>query len=541
MPWSRGWWPNWLPARWRNTASTAPCAFGSRRPIIAASWREAPIRHSRPCCTSTTTRRSAPASSTSAPDSWMPAWKPSLARSRPRCWARGRREATVWERFEAEALSRVAQAPLCRRVGRLSAIQGMVLEATGLDVRLGELVDTLPARGGDAIAAEVVGLRGDQSLLMPYAAVDGLCLSSQVIARGETASIPVGDALLGRVLDATCQPLDDKPLPADLPRKPRFVAPINPLHRAPIQKALVTGVKAVDVFIPLGRGQRIGIFAGSGVGKSTLLGMMSKYAEADVIVIALIGERGREVGDFIRDSLGPEGLKKAVVIAAAAEQPAVLRRQAAYTATTIAEWFRAQGRHVLLIMDSITRFALAQREIGLATGEPMGSRGYPPSVFSLLPPLMERAGALEGQGSITGVYTVLVEGDDMNEPIADHMRAILDGHIMLSRSIAARGLWPAIDVMHSISRLAGALRSPEQKRIVERICNALGTYQQSVDLIELGAYESGSHPLLDRMIALKPKLDGLLKQAPEQHVAVEQSWQVAQGLAQQLGEPSHAA
>ncbi|HLD68740.1 MAG TPA: FliI/YscN family ATPase [Pseudomonas sp.] len=447
----------------------------------------------------------------------------------------------MWERFEAEALSRVAQATLCRRVGRLSAIQGMVLEATGLDVRLGELVDILPARGGDAIAAEVVGLRGDQALLMPYAAVDGLCLSSQVIARGETASIPVGDALLGRVLDATCQPLDDKPLPADLPRKPRFVAPINPLHRAPIQKALVTGVKAVDVFIPLGRGQRIGIFAGSGVGKSTLLGMMSKYAEADVIVIALIGERGREVGDFIRDSLGPEGLKKAVVIAAAAEQPAVLRRQAAYTATTIAEWFRAQGRHVLLIMDSITRFALAQREIGLATGEPMGSRGYPPSVFSLLPPLMERAGALEGQGSITGVYTVLVEGDDMNEPIADHMRAILDGHIMLSRSIAARGLWPAIDVMHSISRLAGALRSPEQKRIVERICNALGTYQQSVDLIELGAYESGSHPLLDRMIALKPKLDGLLKQAPEQHVAVEQSWQVAQGLAQQLGEPSHAA
>ncbi|MEO4049391.1 FliI/YscN family ATPase [Pseudomonas sp. CAU 1711] len=447
----------------------------------------------------------------------------------------------MWQRFESEALARIAQADLCRRVGRLSAIQGMVLEATGLDVKLGELVDILPARGGAAITAEVVGLRGDQALLMPYGTVDGLCLSSQVLARGEAASVAVGDALLGRVLDATCEPLDDLPPPSDLQRKPRFVAPINPLHRAPIQKALVTGVKAVDVFIPLGRGQRVGIFAGSGVGKSTLLGMMSKYAEADVIVIALIGERGREVGDFIRDSLGAEGLKKAVVIAAAAEQPAVLRRQAAYTATTIAEWFRAQGRHVLLIMDSITRFALAQREIGLATGEPMGSRGYPPSVFSLLPPLMERAGALTGQGSITGVYTVLVEGDDMNEPVADHMRAILDGHIVLSRGIAARGQWPAIDVMHSISRLAGALRDAEQKRIVERICGALGVYQQSADLIELGAYESGAHPVLDRMIALKPKLDELLGQAPEQHVPVEQSWQTARGLAQQLSEPGHAA
>lgn len=447
----------------------------------------------------------------------------------------------MWTAFEQATLSRIAQASLCRRAGRLSAIQGMTLQATGLDVKLGELVDILPARGGDAIVAEVVGLRGDQALLMPYAAADGLCLSSQVVARGEAASIPVGDALLGRVLDATCQPLDDKPLPTDLPRKPSFVAPINPLHRVPINKTLETGVKAVDVFIPLGRGQRIGIFAGSGVGKSTLLGMMSQYTDAQVIVIALIGERGREVGDFIRDSLGPAGLQKAVVIAAAAEQPAVLRRQAAYTATTIAEWFRAQGRHVLLIMDSITRFALAQREIGLATGEPMGSRGYPPSVFSLLPPLMERAGALQGQGSITGVYTVLVEGDDMNEPVADHMRAILDGHIMLSRQIASRGLWPAIDVMHSISRLAGALRSPEQKNTVARITTALGTYQQSVDLIELGAYESGSHPLLDRMIMLKPKLDELLMQSPEQHVSVEESWQVAQELAHELGEPHHAA
>jgi flagellum-specific ATP synthase len=446
----------------------------------------------------------------------------------------------VWAKFEANALNRLAHSNLCRRVGRLTAIQGLVLEATGLDVRLGELVDVIPAHGGESVVAEVVGLRSEQVLLMPYGAVEGLSLASEVVARGEAFTVPVGAALLGRVIDATGKPLDDLPPAKGLIPTPRFVAPINPLRRAPIDKPLVTGVKAVDVFIPLGRGQRIGIFAGSGVGKSTLLGMMSKYAEADVIVIALIGERGREVGDFIRESLGPEGLKKAVVVAAAAEQPAVLRRQAAYTATTIAEWFRAQGKHVLLIMDSITRFALAQREIGLSTGEPMGSRGYPPSVFALLPPLMERAGAIIGQGSITGVYTVLVEGDDMNEPVADHMRAILDGHIVLDRAIGARGQWPAIDVLHSISRLAGSLRSNEQKDAVERLRSALGTYQNSADLIELGAYEKGAHPLLDKMIELKPEFDSFFKQAPREHHPIASSWQTIQRLAQRLKGDGHA-
>lgn len=442
----------------------------------------------------------------------------------------------MWSALEASVASQLQRVSLCRRLGRLTAIQGMVLEAAGLDVRLGELVDIIPARGGEAVTAEVVGLRSDHTLLMPYGPVEGLCLASEVVARGEAYSVAVGEQLLGRVLDATCQPLDDLPLSKALTRKPRFVAPINPLHRAPIRKPLVTGVKAVDVFIPLGRGQRIGIFAGSGVGKSTLLGMMSQYADADVIVIALIGERGREVGDFIRDSLGPEGLRKAVVIAAAAEQPAVLRRQAAYTATTIAEEFRAQGKHVLLIMDSITRFALAQREIGLSTGEPMGSRGYPPSVFALLPPLMERAGALIGQGSITGVYTVLVEGDDMNEPVADHMRAILDGHIVLTRQAAARGHYPAIDVLHSISRLAGVLRTAEQRLLVERLRSALGTYHNSEDLIELGAYEKGSHPVLDKMIELKPEIDVLLRQSPEEHIAAEKAWQSVRQLVQKLNQ-----
>lgn len=440
----------------------------------------------------------------------------------------------MWSALETSVASGLQQASLCRRYGRLRAIQGLVLEATGLDLRLGELVDVIPARGGESVTAEVVGLRIDHTLLMPYGAIEGLCLASEVVARGEAYTVAVGEALLGRVLDAIGQPLDDLPLPEALTRQSRFVAPINPLCRTPINTVLVTGVKAVDVFMPLGRGQRMGIFAGSGVGKSTLLGMMSQYADTDVIVIALIGERGREVGDFIRDSLGAQGLSRAVVIAAAAEQPAVLRRQAAYTATTIAEAFRAQGKHVLLIMDSITRFALAQREIGLSTGEPMGSRGYPPSVFALLPPLMERAGALVGQGSITGVYTVLVEGDDMNEPVADHMRAILDGHILLSRQVAARGHYPAIDVLHSISRLAGVLRTPEQRQLVERVRSALGAYHNSEDLIELGAYEKGSHPLLDKIIELKPEIDVLLAQSPHEHVAPEKAWQIVRHLAQKL-------
>lgn len=446
----------------------------------------------------------------------------------------------MWQQFEASALQRLTTANLCRRRGRLSAIREMVLEATGLDVRLGELVDVVPNRGGAPVAAEVVGLHSDRTVLMPYGSVEGLSLACEVIGRGEPFLVPTGEALLGRVVDATVEPLDDLPPPRGLVPQHRFAKAINPLHRLPIEHRLTTGVKAVDLFTPLGRGQRIGIFAGSGVGKSTLLGMMSMHSDADVIVIALIGERGREVGDFIRESLGEQGLKKAVVVAAAAEQPAVLRRQAAYTATAIAEEFRAQGRHVLLIMDSITRFALAQREIGLSTGEAMGSRGYPPSVFSLLPPLMERAGALAGQGSITGVYTVLVEGDDMNEPVADHMRAILDGHIVLDRRLGARGQWPAIDVLESISRLAGKLRNPQQKKALEVVRDALGLYRNSADLIELGAYEKGSHALLDKLIQLKPEIDRFLRQAPGERQSIDECWQVLNHFAAQLRDTADA-
>ncbi|RZU38499.1 type III secretion system FliI/YscN family ATPase [Fluviicoccus keumensis] len=438
------------------------------------------------------------------------------------------------EAVEHSWTDRIGSARLCRRVGRLTAIHGLVLEATGLDVQLGELVRILPARSQEPVMAEVVGLRNRHALLMPHASVDGLCLASEVEAFGASNGIPVGFELLGRVIDASGKPLDEGPSLEGLERQHRFRAPINPLHRRPIREKLSTGVRAVDLFTPLGRGQRIGILAGSGVGKSTLLGMMSRHAEADVAVIALIGERGREVGDFIRDSLGAKGMKSSVVVVASAEQPAVMRRQAAYTATGIAEWFRARGKHVLLIMDSITRFAFAQREIGLATGEPMGSRGYPPSVFGLLPPLMERAGSLEGQGSITGVYTVLVEGDDMNEPVADHMRAVLDGHIVLSRDLAARGHYPAIDIQGSISRLSGALYHTGQRETADQIRHALAEYRNSEDLIRLGAYEAGSNATLDAVIALESDMSALLRQPSGQHAAPETSWSLARDLAGKL-------
>jgi flagellum-specific ATP synthase len=422
-------------------------------------------------------------------------------------------------------------ARLVHDTGRIRAISGLVIEAAGCDVHLGELVEILPARGGPRVLAEAVGLHEDRFQLMPHSATEGLCLQSRIRALGTAFRVPVGAALLGRVLTPMGEPLDAAAPPETTVRVPSLSAPINPLHRLPITHTLETGIRAVDLFTPLGRGQRLGIFSGSGVGKSTLLGMLAKHTRADVIVIALVGERGREVGDFLRHSLGGEGLARAVVIVATAEQPAVVRRQGPYTATAIAEWFRAQGQHVLLIVDSMTRFAMAQREIGLATGEPMGSRGYPPSVFGLMPPLLERAGALEDHGSITAVYTVLVEGDDMNEPVADHMRAILDGHIVLSRDLAARNHYPAIDVLHSISRLAGTLLTAPQRRDSDAVRAALATYAASADLVELGAYQAGSNRALDAAIRIKPDVEALLKQAPDIAERADAAWQKLAGIA----------
>ena len=400
------------------------------------------------------------------------------------------------------------------KTGRLTAIHGGVLEAAGCDVQQGELVEIRQAKGLSKIQAEVVGLRDEKILLMPFSDVKGLCLNSEVVPLNKMLDVPVGYELLGRVVNPLCIPLDDLGTLDPVESLSSYASPINPLQRKQIKDVLETGVKAIDTFCPLGIGQRIGIMAGSGVGKSTLLGMMSAHAKADVIVIGLIGERGREVGDFIRDSLGVDGLKKSVVVVAAAEQPAVMRRQAAYSATTIAEWFRAKGKNVLLIMDSITRVAMAQREIGLSTGEPIGARGYPSSVFSLLPPLLERGGAIKNEGAITSVYTVLVEGDDINGPIADHMRSILDGHIFLSRDLAARGHYPAIDILNSISRLSGMLLDDKQKDMVQTLRASLALYDSSQDLIDLGAYEEGRNPALDRIVRIKLNVDKFLCQRP---------------------------
>ena len=410
------------------------------------------------------------------------------------------------------------------KTGKLTAIHGGVLEASGCDVLLGELVEIVQARGVARIKAEVVGLRDNRILLMPFASSTGLCLNSRVVPLNKCLKIPTGEGLLGRVVDPLCQPLDELGDLKLVDQQEISLDPINPLMRRPIEENLHTGVKAIDVFCPLGRGQRIGVMAGSGVGKSTLMGMLAGNTEADVIVIALIGERGREVGDFINDSLREQGLKKSVVIAASAEQPAILRRQSAFTATAIAEWFRKKNKNVLLIMDSITRFAMAQREIGLSTGEPIGSRGYPSSVFSLLPPLIERGGAFKNSGTITSIYTVLVEGDDINEPITDHMRSLLDGHITLTRELAARNQYPAIDVLESISRLSNKLLDKEKLERVNSLRKHISLFRSSQDFIELGAYEKGTNMELDAAVELQPELDALFKQSPIQSSNHKNIW-----------------
>lgn len=433
--------------------------------------------------------------------------------------------------IETQLARRLSQFQSLEQRGRVTGIRGMLVECTPLGVRIGEVVNILPARQQQPVPAEVIALRDDHVLLMPHQGTEGLCLESTVIARGTLSTVAVGKELLGRVIDPSGQPLDPLPPPDCSARQPRIPMPINPLQRNAITRPLVTGVRAVDLFTPLGRGQRIGIFSGSGVGKSTLLGMVCRHTEAEVVVVALIGERGREVADFVQEQMRSGAMARTVVVAASADQSAVMRRQAAYTATAIAEWFRAQGRHVLLIMDSITRFAHAQREIGLATGEPMATRGYPPSVFGLIPPLLERAGNLQGMGSITGIYTVLVEGDDMNEPISDALRATLDGHIVLDRALAARGHFPAIDVLPSISRLASVLHSRAQRQVIDKLRNVLATCKQSQDMVDLGAYVKGSNPELDQALELRPRVNALLRQAPDDTVPLERTWKSAQELA----------
>jgi len=397
--------------------------------------------------------------------------------------------------------------------GWVSQVIGPVMEAEGPAVHLGELCRV--QSGDQQIRAEVVGFRGNTVLLMPLDEVQGIRAGSEVIATGIPQMVPVGPELLGRVIDPLGNPLDGGPPPMTHHRYLLDANPPNPMTRQRITEPLSLGIKAIDGLLTCGKGQRLGIFSGSGVGKSTLLGMVARYTTADVNVIGLIGERGREVRDFIENDLGEAGLKRSVVVVVTSDQPALLRIKGAFAATAIAEYFRDQGQDVVLMMDSITRFAMARREIGLAIGEPPATRGYPPSVYGLLPRLLERSGTSD-RGTITALYSVLVEGDDPNEPIADTVRGILDGHVVLSREIASRNQYPAIDVLQSISRLALELATPEQKQAAAYLRELLSTWREAEDLISIGAYSQGSSPRIDAAIARYEDILDFLKQPIDQ-------------------------
>ncbi|MTV41458.1 FliI/YscN family ATPase [Duganella radicis] len=410
-------------------------------------------------------------------------------------------------------LDAVRAAELTRRVGRVLGISGQRIEASGPDAAIGEVCEVQAEPGVPPMLAEVVGVAPGRVILMPYGDTRGIGAGSPIVASGQPPGMRVGSALLGRVIDAFGVPIDGEAAPAAAEVRSLFAPPINPLTRPRIGTLLETGVRAIDTLLPLGCGQRVGIFAGSGVGKSTLLGMLARDVKADVNVIALIGERGREVREFVEKSLGAEGLKRSVVIVATSDQPALVRTRAAHAATAVAEYFRDQGKQVLLMMDSITRFAMARREIGLAAGEPPTARGYTPSVFSEIPALCERCGTTDSGGAITALYTVLVEGDDFNEPIADIVRATLDGHIMLSRTLAHEGHFPAIDVLQSASRLASDLASRDELELMSAAVELLATYERNRQMVEMGAYRAGSSAAIDRAIAVAPALREVLRQS----------------------------
>jgi flagellum-specific ATP synthase len=409
----------------------------------------------------------------------------------------------------------VQRADLHARHGRVSNLIGLIIEATGVEAEVGELCHVDTGRHSRPVPAEVVGFRDSRTLLMPLGEMHGIGPGTAVTATGEQLRVPAGDALLGRVVDALGQPidgLDDEPL-RDCEMRSTTAPPPSPLSRPPIDERLSLGVRTLDALVPCGRGQRLGIFAGSGVGKSSLMGMIARSTSADVNVICLVGERGREVREFIDRSLG-SARERSVVVVSTSDQPALLRIKAAFTATTIAEWFRDQGRHVTLMMDSVTRFAMAQREVGLAIGEPPATRGYTPSVFALLPKLLERSGT-SPSGSITGLYTVLVDGDDMNEPVADAVRAILDGHVVLSRDLAHAGHYPAIDVLHSVSRLVDQVVSMDIRMAGQELRKLMAALREKGDLISIGAYQQGTDPTVDTALAKRGEIAAFLQQAVE--------------------------
>ncbi len=447
-----------------------------------------------------------------------------------------------WQAYLHNCSGLVGMTEATQVSGRVTRVAGLVMEAVGLKLPVGSPC-TVPLPNGNLIEAEVVGFQDDRLFLMPQSDVEGIIPGTRVypvepikppprtgpiayIRRTDEHSrrLPVGDELLGRVLDGAGRPLDNLgPLHTEH-SAPLSVRAANPLGRAPIAEILDTGVRAINSMLTVGRGQRMGLFAGSGVGKSVLLGMMARYTSADVIVVGLIGERGREVKEFIEHILGTEGMARSVVVAAPADTPPLMRLQGAAYATAIAEYFRDQGKNVLLIMDSLTRYAMAQREIALAIGEPPATKGYPPSVFAKLPALVERAGNGDiGGGSITAFYTVLTEGDDQQDPIADAARAILDGHIVLNRTLAEAGHYPAIDIEQSISRAMHSITSPEHQRDTRRLKQLYSRFQRSRDLISVGAYAAGTDPLLDQAIHLMPRIEAFLQQGIPERAGVTES------------------
>lgn len=410
-----------------------------------------------------------------------------------------------------------------KRYGKVKRVIGLMIESKGPASSVGD-VCLIYAKGqsGKVIKAEVVGFQEENILLMPYLEAASIAPGSIVEATGESLRVKVGTGLIGQVIDAFGEPLDGKLLPKGLSPVSTEQSPPNPMKRPPIREKMGVGVRSIDSLLTVGKGQRIGIFAGSGVGKSTLMGMIAKQTEADLNVIALVGERGREVREFIEKDLGKEGLKRSIVVVATSDQPALMRLKAAYTATAIAEYFRDKGQNVMFMMDSVTRVAMAQREIGLAAGEPPTTKGYTPSVFAILPRLLERTGANE-HGTITAFYTVLVDGDDMNEPIADTVRGILDGHIVLDRALANKGQFPAVNVLKSISRVMSNISTKQHLDAANKFRELLSTYQNSEDLINIGAYKRGSSREIDEAIQFYPQLIQFLKQGTDEPALLEES------------------
>jgi flagellum-specific ATP synthase len=425
------------------------------------------------------------------------------------------------------AAAALRDSDLHRRHGRVCDLIGLIIEATGVEAEVGEVCSIETGRGRSVLPAEVVGFRAGRTLLMALGDATGIGPGARVTASGRPFRVEVSDSLLGRSLDGLGRPLDGLGPIADTPlvrTRAAQASPPDPLTRPRIDERVSLGVRALDALVPCGRGQRLGIFAGSGVGKSSLLGMVARSTSAQVNVICLVGERGREVREFMERDLGPEGMARSVIVVATSDQPALVRIKAAFTATTIAEHFRDQGYDVMLMMDSVTRFAMAQREVGLAIGEPPATRGYTPSVFALLPKLLERSGTAE-KGTITGLYTVLVDGDDMNEPIADAVRSILDGHIVLSRHLAHAGHYPAIDVLASVSRLVGEVTTPLVRAAGDEVRRLMASYKDKEDLIAIGAYQPGTDALTDAAIAARAPIEQFLRQRVDDPSTAEEAEQ----------------